>query len=110
MTDNPQLWETISNARTPEVWVAILVGTLYVYKKSENPSRVARVVEAGISGMIGYSVGPDAAAWAGVNDAFAVLLMSSVGYLLLDVISSVIADRAVLKEIIVRRLGGGKNG
>ena len=111
MNDNPHLWEVLGGARTPEVWIAILAGTLYVYRKSENPSRFTRVLEAGISGMLGYSVGPDAADWAGVNDAIAVLLSSSVGYLLLDVISSVVADRAVLKEIIVKRLGGGdKNG
>lgn len=110
MSDDPNIWERIASGRTPEVWIAIIAGTLYVYRKSDNPNRITRVIEAGISGMLGYSVGPDAASWAGVNDAMAVVMISSLGYLLLDVLTSVVADRAVLKEIIVRRLGGGKNG
>lgn len=110
MSDNPDLWQTIANARSPEVWIALIAGTVYVYQKSPRPSRVARMVEAGISGMLGYSVGPEAAQWAGVNDALAVVLISSLGYLFLDVLTSVVADRAFLRDFIIKRLGGGKNG
>lgn len=110
MSQDPNMWERIASGRTPEVWIALVAGTLYVYRKSENPSKITRVIEAGISGMLGYSVGPDAASWAGVNDAVAVVMISSLGYLMLDVLTSVVADRAVIKDIIVRRLGGGKNG
>lgn len=110
MIEQPSFWSQVSSARSPEVWIALIAGTLYVYRKSENPSRITRVIEAGISGMLGYSVGPDAATWAGVNDALAVVLISSLGYLMLDVLTSVVADRAVLKEVIIKRLGGGKNG
>ncbi|WP_294932337.1 hypothetical protein [uncultured Paracoccus sp.] len=109
MTDDPNLWRAIAGARSPEVWIALFAGTLYVYRKSPHPSRLTRGAEAGISGMIGYSVGPDAAAWAGVNEAFAVITLSSLGYLLLDVATSIVADRAVLRDILIRRLGGGKN-
>ncbi|MGA0615962.1 hypothetical protein [Paracoccus sp. KR1-242] len=110
MEGDPNLWRSIAGARSPEVWIALFAGVLYVYRKSPHQSRVSRVIEAGISGMIGYSIGPDAAAWAGANEAFAVILLSSLGYLGLDVLTSVVADRAVLREIIIRRLGGGKNG
>lgn len=106
MSDDPNIWERIASGRTPEVWIAIAAGTLYVYRKSENPSRVTRVIEAGISCMLGYAVGPDAASWAGINPAIAHLLISSLGYLMLDVLTSVVADRAILKSIIVKRLGG----
>lgn len=109
MADEPDIWQRVADARSPEVWIALIAGTLYVYRKSENPSQLTRVIEAGISGMLGYSVGPDAAAWAGVNDALAVVLISSLGYLILDVFTSVVADRSALKEIIVKRLGGKGN-
>ena len=85
--------------------MALIAGTLYVYRKSPS-SRMSRVIEAGISGMLGYSVGPDAAGWAGINEAVAVLLISSLGYLILDVLTSIVADRAVLRDIIIKRLGG----
>lgn len=110
MEPDPNLWRLIAGARSPEVWIALMAGALYVYRKSPHPSRTSRVIEAGISGMIGYSIGPDAAVWAGVNDALAVILLSSLGYLGLDVLTSIVADRATLREIIIRRLGGGKNG
>lgn len=109
MSNDPNMWERIASGRTPEVWIALVAGTLYVYRKSENTSKFTRVIEAGISGMLGYSVGPDAASWAGINDAIAVVMISSLGYLMLDVLTSVVADRAVIRDIIVRRLGGGKN-
>lgn len=105
MSDNPDLWQTVANARSPEVWMALIAGTLYVYRKSAS-SRTSRVIEAGISGMLGYSVGPDAGNWAGINEAVAVLLISSLGYLILDVLTSIVADRAVLRDIIIKRLGG----
>lgn len=110
MSDNTDLWQTVINARSPEVWIAIGAGILYVYRKSPHPSRASRMIEAGISGMLGYSTGPAAAAWANVNDALAVVLITSLGYLALDVLTSVVADRAVLRDIIIKRLGGGKNG
>lgn len=110
MTEDPNLWRTVAGARSPEVWIALITGALYVYRKSAHPSRITRVIEAGISGMVGYSVGPAAATWAGVNDALAVLLLSSIGYLGLDIITSIVADRAMIREILIRRLGGGKNG
>ena len=110
MSDDPNIWERIASGRSPEVWVALFAGTLYVYRKSENTSKVTRVIEAGISAMLAYSLGPDVASWAGINDSIAVVMIASLGYLMLDVLTSVVADRAVIKDIIIRRLGGGKNG
>lgn len=86
--------------------MALFAGMLYVYRRSEHPTHLSRALEAGVSGMIAYSVSQDAAAWAGVNDAVAALVLTSVGYLLLDVARSIVADRAMLKKIIINRLGG----
>lgn len=104
--DDPNFMERVASARSPEVWIALGAGILYVYRKSPHPSRLSRVIEAGISGMIGYSIGPDAAQWAGINDAISVLLVASLGYLMLDVFNSIVSDRKVIREIIVKRLGG----
>lgn len=105
--DDPNLMERVASARSPEVWIALMAGILYVYRKSPHPSRVSRMIEAGISGMLGYSIGPDAAKWAGIHEAFSVLLVASLGYLALDVLSSIVSDRKVLRDIIIKRLGGG---
>lgn len=109
MSDKETVWGLISNGRSPEVWIAIAAGMLYVYQKSDNNSKMARAIDAGISGMIGYSVGADAAEWAGIQPALGVLLVSALGYLTLDAMRSIVADRKALKAIIVNRLGGGSN-
>lgn len=109
MSEKETLLQALLGERSPEVWIALLAGTLYVYRKSENSSRITRVIEAGISGMLGYAVAPDAAEWAGGNQAIAHLVVSSLGYLALDFATSVIADRQALKQFLLAKLGGGKN-
>lgn len=106
MADDPNIWRALAGARSPEVWGALIAGVLYVYRKSEHPSRFSRAVEAGISCLLAYSLGPDAAEWTGVHEAIVVILVASSGYLFLDVITSLISDRAVIKDILIRRLGG----
>lgn len=108
MTD-PELWRAVAEARSPETWAAVVAGVLYVYRKSSG-SRFVRVLEAGMSGLIGYAVGPDSATWAGVNEALATLLMTSMGYLGLDVVSSIVADRSTIRELVLRLMGGKKDG
>lgn len=107
MSDKESLWGLISNGRSPEIWIAIIAGVLYVYQKSDSPSPVSRAIDAGISGMIGYSIGVDAAEWAGVQATLGVLLVTALGYLTLDAMRSLVADRKALKAIIISRLGGG---
>lgn len=111
MADDPDLWRAISGARSSEVWIALTAGVLYVYRKSEHPSRLSRAGEAGISGMLAYSLGPEVAAATDISPALVVILLAAAGYLALDVVTSLIADRAALREILIRRLGGkGKDG
>lgn len=93
--------------RPPEFWAGLVAAALYVFRKSESKSLWARVSEAGISGGLGFSLAPSAAQWAGGSEAIAAVLLTALGYLGLDVLTSIVADRAVIREVIVRRLGGG---
>lgn len=108
--DRGSFISAILAARSPEVWVALFACALYVYRKSENPVRWVRVVEAGISAMLGFSVGPDAAAWAGINDVIAAALVGSLGYLVLDFMTSILRDREALKELLRLWLGAKRDG
>lgn len=107
MADDPSLWRTLLAHRPADIWVALAVGAAYVFQKSAQQTRTGRVIEAGISGGLGYAVGPDAAAWAGINGALAAVLVTALGYLTLDVLTSLVSERAMVKEIILRLLGGG---
>lgn len=110
MQDDPNLWREIAGARTAEVWAGILAGMLYVYQKSPHPSWYMRLLEAIISGLIAYACSDWAAERVGVPLPLAAGFLAACGYLILDVVRSIIADREILKDIIVKRLGGGKDG
>lgn len=95
--------------RPMEVWAALVGGCLYVWQKSESVSRVTRTVEAGVSGLMGYSIGPDASAWAGISPEISAFLLTAVGYMFLDGVRALIKDRAVLRDMILKFLGGNKD-
>lgn len=103
-------FKNLFSHRTPEVWAALVGGCLYVWQKSPSISPWARAVEAGISGLIGYSLGEDAAEWAGVSPKITTFILTAMGYLFLDGVRALVADRSVLKEVILKFLGGTPNG
>lgn len=96
--------------RPPEFWVGVGAAALYVFRKSETKHFGLRITEAGVSGGLGFSLAPSAAQWAGGSETIAAVLITALGYLGLDVLTSIVADRAVIREIIMRRLGGGNGG
>lgn len=91
-----------------EFWIALVVGVLIVIERHREKSAVARAVIAAISGGIGYSMAPEFAAWTGRSETLAVMVLTAFGYLLLDLGAALIADRSLIKDVIRRRLGGGK--
>lgn len=110
MPEDPTLWwQAAASARSTEVWAGIAAGMIYVYHKSPL-TRSGRLAEAAVSGLLAYSAGAWAADFAWVTEPVAVILVSSIGYLVLDLTRSIVADREILKEIISRKLGGGGNG
>ena len=44
------------------------------------------------------------------SEPIAVIIVTAIGYLGLDVLTSIVADRAVIRAIIIRRLGGKDEG
>lgn len=91
-----------------EYWIALVVGMMIVVQQHREKPWLARVFIAAISGGIGYSAAPELAAWAGRSETLAVMFLTAFGYALIDVATSIVADRATIREIIVKRLGGGK--
>lgn len=106
MADDPSLIRVLLSHRPAEVWIAIVAGAGYVFQKSAQRTLAGRALEAGTSGGLGFAVGPGAAEWAGINPALSAILVSALGYLMLDVLTSLVAERQMVKEIILRMLGG----
>lgn len=89
-----------------EFWVALASGMAWVARQSEAKGPIARMLEAGLSGGIGYALAPDLAQWAGRSETLTVFVVSAFAYLALDVFTSLFSDREALRAILIRRLGG----
>lgn len=96
----------LGSDRPPEFWAGLIAATMFVFNKSEGRRLMKRTTEAGVSGGIGYAAAPWVAERAGGSETIAVIVVTSVGYLLLEVITSIVADRAFIKDLIKQRLGG----
>lgn len=87
-------------------WIALIVGILIVIERHKEKPRTARIGIAAISGGMGFSLSPEAAIWTGRSETLAAMIITAFGYLVIDVLTALVADREFLKEIIRRRLGG----
>ena len=96
--------------RPPEFWVGLVAAALYVFRKSESKHLWMRITEGGISAGLGFLLAPAAAQWAGGSEAIAAVLLTGLCYLGLDVLTSIVTDRMVIREMILRRLGGSGGG
>lgn len=89
-----------------EYWIALAVGVLIVIERHREKSLLSRTFIAAISGGFGYSLAPDVAAWANRSETLAVMILTAFGYAIIDLTFALIADRALLRDIIRRRMGG----
>ncbi|WP_010137608.1 hypothetical protein [Oceanicola sp. S124] len=94
--------------RPYEFWIALLTGMLIVFERHRDKPVFARAVIAAISGGIGFSMAPDLSEWLNRSETLAAMILTALGYLVIDVAASIIADRDFLKDFIKSRLGGGK--
>lgn len=103
---DPSWWASLFSHRPAEVWAALFGGALFAFQKSGASSKAGRYIEAGISGLAGYSIGPDAAGYANISPEIAAFLLAAVGYALIDGVRALILDRSAIKEMILKLLGG----
>lgn len=91
-----------------EWYLALSAAIGYVWMQHKEKTWHARVLIASISGGIGSSLAPDFATMTGRSEFLWVLLLTAFGYILLDLIGSLLLDRKFVKDILGKRLGGGQ--
>lgn len=106
-------WLAILLSKSFEAWIAIVVGILYVWYKSGATTRIGKAIEAGISGLISLSLGPDVILITGYPPTVVHFVIAVFGFLALDVCSSIVSDKTELarigREFVRRWLGLGKD-
>lgn len=90
-----------------QFWIALIVGMAIVYERNREKPKKSRAIMAAISGGMGYALAPELAQWVGRSEIIAAMLVSALGFLVIDVAASLIANRELIKEIVKMRLGGG---
>ncbi len=88
-----------------EFWVALLTGVGIVIERNKGRPFVGRVFIGAISAGIGYSQTPEVAEWTGRSETLVAMVLGGFGYMLLDIVAAVLADREFVKSIIRERLG-----
>lgn len=96
-----QFWE-FAQSKPVEAWVAIWAGALYVWYKSGAKSFLGRAIEAGISSLLSLAVTPDLTRMTGYSPVLIHLAVSSFGFLVLDVTTSILSDKEDIKALFTK--------
>lgn len=85
-----------------DVWLAIFGGSLYVWYKSGAATKLGKAVEAGISCIMAVSLGPVLVEHSQYPSTLVHFSLAVVGFAVLDLVTSIVADRTELKEILLQ--------
>ena len=89
-----------------EFWVALAAGVLIVIERHKEKSILSRAVIAAISAGIGYALAPDLASISGRSEVLAVMVLTTFGYLAIEIATGLFQDRDLIRDIVKTRLGG----
>lgn len=101
MMESQNLLLQLLDQKAPEAWLSMLAGTIYVWIKSGNKTRVGKAIEVGLSGILAYSISPDIIDKTGYPETFVYFAVASFGFFVLDVFSSIMTDKDELKILIL---------
>lgn len=90
-------------------WVALGATMLYVIGREKDQPWLTRSMKAVVSGGIAFALAPELAAWTGRSETLAAVVITAFGPILLDVVGTAIGDPTLWRDILRKRLGGGKD-
>lgn len=89
-----------------EYYVAVASAMIFVALQHKDKPWWARTATAAVSGGVGYALAGEFAAWTGRSEVLGAFLLTAFGYAALDLVVSVLADRKLVRAIIVKQFGG----
>lgn len=90
-------------------WLALIgVGLWVMGRDAETEGLTRRVVKTAASGLLAVGLGKEASEWVGLSESIVSVIIMAFGLMVLDLITALIADRSFIKEVIAKRIGGGR--
>ena len=93
-----------------EFWAVIIGMVFYIASRraEDEPIRL-HVVKAIAAGFLAVGLATEVAPYVRDSEAIAAVIIMAFGQLILDVGTALVSDRDLVKEIVKRRFGGGKD-
>ncbi len=88
-------------------WVALASAAAWVYLRHRGKSYIERLAITAISSGLGASLADELARETGRGKILAVVVITVSIWVVLDIGSSILADKQSIKDALLRRLSGG---
>lgn len=91
--------------RPIEVYIAIIAAALFVFETNKDKPLWSRFLITMSSAGFGFSLGPDLAEQTGQSLVLTGIIVTALGFLVLEVSVALLSDTAFMKKIIAKRVG-----
>ena len=98
------------DGKPPEFYIGLAAAMGFAYARIPKQSHLSRALYAGISGGLGYAAAPEIAKATGQSEVLTVIVITALGYILLDLGAELLSNTPWVRSIIKSRLGGGNDG
>jgi hypothetical protein len=93
-----------------EYWFVLVGMALWVATRdAEREPLLKRASKTAISAALAVGISPSLAVYLNGSEVWATIAVMAFGLLVLDTASALLADRDFIKDLIRRKLGGGKD-
>jgi uncharacterized membrane protein len=95
--------------KTWEFWLVLIGMAVYVATRdAETESLSKRATKTAASGLLAVGLAPTISPYMQNNETIAAVLVMAFGLIILDLLTALILDREFIKDLIKKRIGGGK--
>lgn len=88
-----------------EFYIAILAAAVYVFQSNEDKPFASRFLITVASAGFGFSIAPDLTLLIGWGLTITGILVTALGFLVLETVSAMVADIPWVKSLVQKRLG-----
>ena len=76
-------------------------------RDAEKEAPVKRIAKTAASALLAYGLADGVAGYVGGSPTFAAVLIMGFGLIILDVGTALLLDRDLIKELVLKKFGGG---